>query len=228
MRPSIVVAVGLSLVPLLLNDVHAAQISPDAVGLVSQLTQVIPLLQEGRFAERATQVMTVNLANLFILALGKGILTLLMLVTSPTGLGTMFLKRSGEFRIADDDPELFVTDTDIQWGAQYMKSDLANDWTCMKRLFCEEPNRAETYLNVGRLLVKAADWTTKFGLYNFTTGRHEELIQNLDEAVNYGQFNASHAEACRAKYKCNMSSDPDVTFKRGADTDDYEAYVRRQ
>lgn len=188
---------------LFLTHVHTTDATTDlatVTGLLSKVTRVLPHLNDG-LAARATQVVTFNVGNIIILALGKTLISMIVYAMAPTEPNGTLFKRSGEFRMVE--PGIFdVDDTELQWGLEYLRADMSKNWSCMKRLMCEEPDRAETYMNIGRFMLNMVNWSKQLGLTKFTTGRHERIIDDLETAAYFGKRNATSPVECARRYNC--------------------------
>lgn len=122
------------------------------------------------FSSFLFQVLTFNLTNAFILMLlkglliGAGILGKISLWKFPFLGGFAPIGRSLNLNNIDTDSEIFeswFSNEDFRWASAYMWAINKEDFGCLYRLACENPESAKGYLYGGKLLrkmFKATSW----------------------------------------------------------------------
>ncbi|XP_069686120.1 uncharacterized protein [Periplaneta americana] len=152
-----------------------------------------------------SQVLSLNLTNLFILLVLKALLF-------GAGLFSFgFLKHgggtSGSYGRSSDDDNLIpdpranplITESELLLLLTYLMGDANNDYNCLHRVACEEPKKAREYVTAAKMLIKGARIFNTVVPYN---PKYEGIVAKLQEAVDYG----ISGEQCEVRYKCSSKS----------------------
>lgn len=95
------------------------------------------------------QVLTLNISNLLILLLLKGILW-----GASYAANTTYPKsRSGESVL-----ESIVTETEILLLLSYLMGNEEKNFECLRRVACEDPDKAKEYMTAGKLIMNTATY----------------------------------------------------------------------
>ncbi|CAG0898675.1 unnamed protein product [Darwinula stevensoni] len=142
-------------------------------------------------ATTTSEVLTLNLTNLVILLVLKGILIAIG-IAGGFGFGGLFGGRSFETK-----KSFFQTD-DLRWMMTYMIGTYDADYSCLNLLACLDPDNAHEYVMGAKLMIKGGKAVSDFsrGWIPYNT-KYEQIVRDL-------QAGAEYAGQCERKYHCDL------------------------
>lgn len=99
------------------------------------------------------QVLSLNLTNLVILLILKG----LLLGAAMLGTGA-YKARNSDDETAEYMPRLqpIVTESELLLLITYLMGETNNKYDCLKKVACQEPKKTREYVAAGKMLIKGA------------------------------------------------------------------------
>ncbi|KAG8319109.1 hypothetical protein J6590_098381 [Homalodisca vitripennis] len=138
----------------------------------------------------SSQVLSLNLTNLIILLVLKG----LLLGAAMWGTGT-WKGRSVEGEVAPPSISL-LTESELVLLISYLMGESDNKYDCLLRVACQEPKKAREYIVAGKMLIKGVKVMEKVIPVN---PKYERLLEQLHRAVQFG----SDGGLCDQQYSCS-------------------------
>jgi len=150
-----------------------------------------------------SEVLTLNLTNLLILIVLKAIIF---------GIGLFYFGGvsfkgghhgggggDGWGRSLEEKKEAYMTQSELLLMLTYVLGSASENYECMYRVACEDPEKAKDYVSASKMLIKGAKYAKKYVSYN---PKYEEIVRGLNEAVSHGKNHSNSEAQCRARYVC--------------------------
>jgi len=141
-----------------------------------------------------SEVLTLNLTNLLILIVLKAIIF---------GIGLFYFGgvsfkggHDGWGRSLDIKKDPLLSQSELLLMMTYVLGSTTDNYDCMYRVACEDPTKANDYLNASNMLLKGAKYAKKFLSYN---PKYEDVVRGLHDAVAHRKNGGD----CRARYICS-------------------------
>ncbi|XP_014242442.1 uncharacterized protein LOC106662718 [Cimex lectularius] len=131
----------------------------------------------------SSQVLSLNLTNLVILLVLKGLLF---------GV-TMY---GGGHKGRSIESEELISETEIMLITSYLMGDTDKNYSCLYRVACQDPKKSKQYLQAAKLLLKSSKMFADIIGYD---EKYETLVGEIQEAIEYG---TNHG-ICDQKYSCS-------------------------
>ncbi|XP_054265251.1 uncharacterized protein LOC128988079 [Macrosteles quadrilineatus] len=141
----------------------------------------------------SSQVLSLNLTNMIILLVLKG----LLLGAAMWGTGA-WKGRSVDEVVSPPSISL-LTESELVLLISYLMGEGDNKYDCFLRVACQEPKKAREYLAAGTMLIKGAKAMGKIIPIN---PKYERLLQELHRAVQY----SSSGGVCDQRYSCGQNN----------------------
>lgn len=185
----------------LLNLVLCIFLAVNAAGKSVRLQDTAPLPKAAITARQAS-IVSFNLSNIGVLLALKGFLFLKAIILTPKGINERFAKRTADTAELTTNPALSIDSWEMDAAKEFMRSFESGEVTCLQRLACENPERAEDYLMAGGTLLHGArllNLIKNFGpLY-----RYEFIEQAMTEASQKARRESLLDEdSCESNYPC--------------------------
>ncbi|XP_043247130.1 uncharacterized protein LOC122394361 [Amphibalanus amphitrite] len=189
---------GLPSAPLLLLAAAVLTVTPATAATLSESTSLATLVSD--VVARATstsEVLTLNLTNLIILIVIKAIVIVFGMFAFGGGFGSLF--GGGFGRSADASPsDSWLDREDLLLMLTYLlSSDGSDNYECLNRVACEQPDRAAQYINAGKLLLGGAKMADK--IITVSPEKYTNVLHGMQKAVYHGQSGG----VCSLRYKCS-------------------------
>ncbi|XP_014281908.3 uncharacterized protein [Halyomorpha halys] len=134
-----------------------------------------------------SQVLSLNLSNLGILLLLKALI-----------FGAFYLGVDKHKGRSLEDNEL-VSEQELLLVLSYLMGEADQDYNCLYRIACQDPNKSKHYLVAAKFLVK---WAKAFKSVIPFDEKYEMLVENLQDAVSFG----TKYKTCDERYSCHSKA----------------------
>lgn len=125
-------------------------------------------------ASSTSEVLTLNLTNLIIILVIKAVLI---------GLGIFGFGGLGAAAAGRSATTNYMEDRDVIWGLTYILSRSIDNYDCLNKLACQDPQGAKNYLFASKMMLKGAKMTKGFlGTYD---PQYEHIVYGIQEAMDY-------------------------------------------
>lgn len=125
-------------------------------------------------ASSTSEVLTLNLTNLIIILVIKAVLI---------GLGIFGFGGLGAAAAGRSATSNYMEDRDVIWGLTYILSRSIDNYDCLNKLACQDPQGAKNYLFASKMMLKGAKMTKGFlGSYD---PQYEHIVYGIQEAMDY-------------------------------------------
>uniref|UniRef100_A0A1B6DQY9 Uncharacterized protein n=1 Tax=Clastoptera arizonana TaxID=38151 RepID=A0A1B6DQY9_9HEMI len=140
-----------------------------------------------------SQVLSLNLTNLVILLVLKG----LLFGAAMFGTGT-YKGRNAEEYTDDYMPQTqpIITESEILLLITYLMGETNEKYDCLKKVACNEPKKAKEYVAAGKMLLKGAKIFNRVIPLN---PKYEHLLYELQQATQY----SAEGGICDHQYSCS-------------------------
>ena len=146
-------------------------------------------------ASTTSEVLTLNMTNLFILLVIKGIL-LALGVAGRFGFGLFPGRRSN----GGGWSEPLLKSADLRWALTYFITSQDKDFECLNLLACLDPDNARDYTTAGKLMIKGAKMVNGMvpKLFPFRQyGDYKRLIESLNDAASFNGVCEEEYDKCQ-------------------------------
>ncbi|XP_075233822.1 uncharacterized protein LOC142331678 [Lycorma delicatula] len=151
-----------------------------------------------------SQVLSLNLTNLIILLILKGLLFGAAFVGSGTWKGRSLENNINE-NIFQSDTSL-ISESELLLLISYLIGETTDNYDCLKRVACNETKKATQYIVASKMFIGSAKLLKNIVPIN---KKYEELIGDLQHAINFGKSGGK----CEERYYCTNNNNINNNIK---------------
>ncbi|KAF6205308.1 hypothetical protein GE061_019478 [Apolygus lucorum] len=138
-----------------------------------------------------SQVLSLNVTNLIILLVLKGLL-----------FGATYWGGGGyggyPYKARSLDTQEIISENEVMLITSYLMGDVDKDYSCLYRVACQDPKKSKNYLQGAKILLKGSKIFSDYVGYD---EKYETLVRDLQDAIEFG----TRYGTCEQKYTCHKS-----------------------
>ncbi|CAB0010248.1 unnamed protein product [Nesidiocoris tenuis] len=141
-----------------------------------------------------SQVLSLNVTNLIILLVLKG----LLFGASYWGGGGYY--GGYPYKARSLETSELINEQEVMLITSFLMGDAEKDFSCLYRVACQDPSKSKSYVQGAKILLKTSKIFSEYVGYD---EKYETLVRELQDAVDFG----TKYGTCEQKYSCNKSHD---------------------